>query len=137
MARRADTVAGFHRNHMALTIVARLFAGIGWIVSLGGVVACVLTFSAVSVAAGAIYTEGLHADVGTIMSGATPFFSGIILILSGLIVVAFGQVMRVVSTIEANTQAAFLLLDRRLPNPHPDADSYAGLNDHGLGSFPV
>lgn len=136
MSRRAETVTGFTRNHQTLIIVARMFAGIGWLISLGGIAACVFTWAPASLAIVAVFSDGFDADVQGVMAGATPFFSAIMMIVTGFIVVAFAQVMRVVSSIEANTQASFLLLDRRLPNPHPDADTYGGLNDHGLGSSP-
>jgi len=137
MSRRAETVTGFSRNHQTLIIVARVFAGFGWLISLGGILACVFTWSAASVAMATMFSEGFSTDVAATMAGATPFFSSLMMIVTGFIVVAYSQVMRVVSSIEANTQASFLLLDRRLPNPHPDADSFAGLNDHGLGTIPM
>ena len=137
MSRRAETVTGFSRDHQTMIIVARVFAGFGWLISLGGLVAAGFTWAPASQAFAAIMADGMNADVQGVMAGATPFFSALMMILSGFIVVAYAQVMRVVSSIEANTQASFLLLDRRLPNPHPDADSFAGMNEHGLGSIPM
>jgi len=137
MSRRAETVTGFSRNHQTMIIVARVFAGFGWIISFGGLVACVFTWSGASIAIVALISDGFNADVPSLMTTATPFFSAVTMIITGLIVVSFSQVMRVISSIEANSQASFLLLDRRLPNPHPDADTFAGLNDHGMGSIPM
>ena len=130
-------VSGFSRNHQTLIIVARVFAGFGWLISLGGIVACVFTWSPAGEAMARLISDGFNSDAAVVMAGATPFLSALMIIVTGFIVVAYSQVMRVVSSIEANTQASFLLLDRRLPNPHPDVESYAGLNEHGLGSSPL
>lgn len=137
MSRRAEAVSGFTRNHQTLIIVARIFAGFGWLISLAGIIACGFTWGPAGEAFAAVFSGGMKADMAGVTAGAAPFFSSLMMILTGFIVVAYAQVMRVVSSIEANTQASFLLLDRRLPNPHPDADTYAGFNDPGLGSIPM
>ena len=133
MPRAAENVAGFTRNHNSLVIISRIFAGIGWGLAVLGLVVCVFAWGSMSIAVGEIVTEGFAADIGTVAAIAMPFLSGLMMVLSGMLIVACGQVLRVVSTIEANTQGAFLLLDRRLPNPYPDVETYPGLNDPVLG----
>ncbi len=135
MSRRAEAVAGFKGQHKVLGVIGRLFEGLGWLVAVVGIVACGLTASALGTAISTLVASGAKSDTAVVLALATPFFSGVMILFSGLMVVAYGQIMRAVTSIEANTQASFLVLDRRIPNPHPDLDLHSGSGPGSMDSY--
>ena len=137
MSRRAENTSGFTRSHKTLIAVSRFFAGLGWMIAFAGLAMAGFAWPAAGMAFAEISESGMATDMTTVAGAAAPFLSGLMMLLSGLLAVAYGQVMRVISSIEANTQAAFLILDRRLPNPHPDVDDYRSLNETGLHTIPM